>query len=137
MRERVKLKLSLLYCTVESVESVLGSVEPTFKPTSRRRAYSCTSRHRAYVEASSLRRGIEPCPLTLYATGAWSHCMSIEDASRCVEGSVELYIELYIEDVEARTQGACVPDGDPSGACAPTPGVLTPLFSILTSRPPR
>ena len=42
MRERVKLKLSLLYCTVESVESVLGSVEPTFKPTSRRRAYSCT-----------------------------------------------------------------------------------------------
>ena len=27
--------------------------------------------------------------------------MSIEDASRCVEGSVELYIELYIEDVEA------------------------------------
>ena len=30
--------------------------------------------------------------------------MSIEDASRCVEGSVELYIELYIEDVEARTQ---------------------------------
>ena len=48
MRERVKLKLSLLYCTVESVESVLGSVEPTFKPTSRRRAYSCTSRHRAY-----------------------------------------------------------------------------------------
>ena len=55
MRERVKLKLSLLYCTVESVESVLGSVEPTFKPTaSRRRAYSCTSRHRAYVEASSL-----------------------------------------------------------------------------------
>ena len=32
MRERVKLKLSLLYCTVESVESVLGSVEPTFKP---------------------------------------------------------------------------------------------------------
>ena len=36
------------------------SVEPTFEPTSRRRAYSCTSRHRAYVEASSLRRGIEP-----------------------------------------------------------------------------
>ena len=32
--------------------------------------------------------------------------MSIEDASRCVEGSVELYIELYIEDVEARTQWA-------------------------------
>ena len=31
--------------------------------------------------------------------------MSIEDASRCVEGSIELYIELYIEDVEARTQG--------------------------------
>ena len=30
--------------------------------------------------------------------------MSIEDGSRCVEGSVELYIELYIEDVEARTQ---------------------------------
>ena len=30
--------------------------------------------------------------------------MSIEDASRCVEGSIELYIELYIEDVEARTQ---------------------------------
>ena len=28
--------------------------------------------------------------------------MSIEDASRCVEGSIELYIELYIEDVEAR-----------------------------------
>ena len=26
----------------------------------------------------------------------------------------------------------------PSGACAPTtPGVLTPLFGILTSRPPR
>ena len=31
--------------------------------------------------------------------------MSIEDASRCVEGSIELYIELYIEDVEARAQG--------------------------------
>ena len=30
--------------------------------------------------------------------------MSIEDASRCVEGSIELYIELYIEDVEARAQ---------------------------------
>ena len=43
--------------------------------------------------------------MTLYATGAWSHCMSIEDASRCVEGSIELYIELYIEDVEARAQG--------------------------------
>ena len=34
--------------------------------------------------------------------------MSIEDASRCVEGSIELYIELYIEDVEARTQLANV-----------------------------
>ena len=34
--------------------------------------------------------------------------MSIEDASRCVEGSIELYIELYIEDVEARAQqGKC------------------------------
>ena len=32
--------------------------------------------------------------------------MSIEDASRCVEGSIELYIELYIEDVEARAQVA-------------------------------
>ena len=26
--------------------------------------------------------------------------------SRCVEGSIELYIELYIEDVEARAQFA-------------------------------
>ena len=32
--------------------------------------------------------------------------MSIEDASRCVEGSIELYIELYIEDVEARTRAS-------------------------------
>ena len=96
MRERVKLKLSLLYCTVESVESVLGSVEPTFKPTSRRRAYSCTSRHRAYVEASSLDTLRNWIMESLYEHRA--------DASRCVEGSVELYIELYIEDVEARTQ---------------------------------
>ena len=124
MRERVKLKLSLLYCTVESVESVLGSVEPTFKPTSRRRAYSCT----CYVEASSLRRGIEPTSrhraLTLYATGAWSHCMSIEDASRCVEGSIELYIELYIEDVEARAQRQ-------------TAGVTTPPLAMRTGPAPR
>ena len=35
--------------------------------------------------------------------------MSIEDASRCVEGSIELYIELYIEDVEARAQTNTVP----------------------------
>ena len=34
--------------------------------------------------------------------------MSIEDASRCVEGSIELYIELYIEDVEARAQDGVV-----------------------------
>ena len=40
--------------------------------------------------------------------------MSIEDASRCVEGSIELYIELYIEDVEARAQGGGVLDGGDS-----------------------
>ena len=94
MRERVKLKLSLLYCTVESVESVLGRVASSLR----------LSLHQD-VEPTAVRRGIEPTSrhraLTLYATGAWSHCMSIEDASRCVEGSVELYIELYIEDVEA------------------------------------
>ena len=41
--------------------------------------------------------------------------MSIEDASRCVEGSIELYIELYIEDVEARAQSIA---SDPERATA-------------------
>ena len=81
-----------------------------------------------YVEASSLRRGIEPTSrhraLTLYATGSWSHCMSIEDASRCVEGSIELYIELYIEDVEARAQRQ-------------TAGVTTPPLAMRTGPAPR
>ena len=62
MRERVKLKLSLLYCTVESVESVLGRVASSLRlslhqdvePTAVRRGIEPTSRHRAYVEASSL-----------------------------------------------------------------------------------
>ena len=44
--------------------------------------------------------------------------MSIEDASRCVEGSIELYIELYIEDVEARTQGGNRGKGFPKNKSA-------------------
>ena len=46
--------------------------------------------------------------------------MSIEDASRCVEGSIELYIELYIEDVEARAQSP--PRQPPPGAPLATEG---------------
>ena len=45
--------------------------------------------------------------------------MSIEDASRCVEGSIELYIELYIEDVEARAQGSPVRGATPTTLPAP------------------
>ena len=49
--------------------------------------------------------------------------MSIEDASRCVEGSIELYIELYIEDVEARAQRAAPAPraGAARGSCCRRP----------------
>ena len=50
--------------------------------------------------------------------------MSIEDASRCVEGSIELYIELYIEDVEARTHKFL--EGLLRGLCAGCAGAQRP-----------
>ena len=60
--------------------------------------------------------------------------MSIEDASRCVEGSIELYIELYIEDVEARTQVRGCKDRHQPSRCRSHVRVLSSrLVSVLTS----